>query len=137
MQFVFNGKSLSAEELNEIAKKQAKKTPTRSAFVRKVDNHQEATLSYGWVVSGYSPDRWNARVHDYELAKDDHRKAPLKVKSPGSLEDFERTWMKKNKPKKLRSRPYEIESAAKQCAAMAAADGYIHVTVEEILKAEA
>lgn len=45
--------------------------------------------------------------------------------------------MKKNKPKKLRTRPYELESAAKQCAAMAVADGYVHVTVEEILKVEA
>lgn len=84
MQFVVNGKTVSADELKEIAKKQVKKTPT-AAFVRKVDSRQDATLSYGWVVSGYSPGRWSARVNDYDVAKEEHRKAPFKVKSPALL----------------------------------------------------
>jgi hypothetical protein len=79
------------------------------------------------VVLGYSPEHWAERENEYEFQKKDG-------KPVGTLAEFTARWMSKNKPKRARSKPYEIESAADQCAALMTKAGWLHVRVDELMR---
>jgi hypothetical protein len=103
-------------------KKKAKKSDLKT-----VKDRDAAKVSMGFVVEGYSPSYWSGRLIDYGIA--------LKGKKhPGTLEEYEPAWRSKNKPKRARSKPYEIESSADQCAEMLRDAGWRHVAVRELLK---
>lgn len=44
-------------------------------------------------------------------------------------------YMNKTKPLRVRSKPYELASAADVCKALAEKAGWLRVTVEEVMKA--
>lgn len=60
-----------------------------------------------------------------------------KGKHPGTLDEFIARFVSKNKPKKVRTKPYELRDAAAACADLAERAGWQRVRVDEVLKAEA
>lgn len=92
-------------------------------YLRRVQHRENAQQSDGFVVSGYSP----AQI---ESGKLDHANSDDADTKPWDIEVF----MKKNKPKRVRSKPYEIASAADECAELARKAGWLRVGVEEIMK---
>lgn len=103
----------------------------------------EATEEYhrGWSVEGYPPGqiasakgvadsaarRWLAMSAEQ---RDAAVKGGEREPKPFDLAHYLATM----KPKKVRSRPYEIPSSAEQCAAMATAHGWEHVRIVEVKK---
>lgn len=80
---------------------------------------ESAAFHRGWVVVGYSPERM-------EAAK----------KSAGGSWD-ETKFLRHNKASRLRNKPYEVEAAADECARLAIASGWRHVSVEPLTKGDA
>ncbi|HOW46103.1 MAG TPA: hypothetical protein P5305_01445 [Rubrivivax sp.] len=70
----------------------------------------------GWHVVGYSPDQLLA--------------ARLVHERGGSPKPFDPVaWMLEHKPLRVRSKPYELHLAARECAALATAAGWHDVRV--------
>lgn len=81
----------------------------------------------GWRVVGIPPGALEAAREEF-IAKQRESKAP---------KDWdEGNWLMNAKPKPVRSKPYSIPDAAKQCAEMAEKAGWLRVQVIE-LKQEA
>jgi hypothetical protein len=131
--FVVNGREMDAAQFKAQAQK-AKPRVTESTMKR-VEDRSVAKMSDGFVVLGYSPEQWAQRVKDHADALKLFADEPLKNKAPGTLEEFTPRWMAKNKPKRARSKPYEIESAADTCAELMRKAGWLHVRVDELMKA--
>jgi hypothetical protein len=110
-----------------------KAKPRVSDGLKKVESRYDAKVSQGFVVLGYSPTHWEKRVADRLEALRLHE-MDSKNKAPGTLEEWTAKWMAKNKPKKVRSKPYELESAADECGQLAVRAGWLYVRIEEILK---
>ena len=129
-----NGEPLSIAALK--AKHQPKKAMKQAAT--KVTDRDEAKLSLGFVASGFSQERIAEakQAHEKDIA-DAHawnKKHPDKlVKVPAAWD--EEAYMRKAKPTKARAKPYDLESAADQCAEMLRAAGWKGVRVEELLRA--
>lgn len=83
---------------------------------KKTTKQQPDSYHKGWLVVGYSPTQISA-------ARAEHEKA-----EPGKPFD-EAGWMRKTKPVKARSRPYEIHDAAEQCAELMRRAGWKVVQV--------
>lgn len=117
--------------IGEIAQKH-KRPKVVGEGLKRVETRAEAKQSDGFVVTGYSPESWAGRAAAFESELKEANL--LGAKSPGTLEEFTAKWMAKNKPKRARSKPYEVESSADQCAELMRKAGWLHVTVSEILK---
>lgn len=118
----------------------AKYKPAKSAkqAAVKVESREEAKLSLGFVASGFSPERLveAKRIHEKDIEgacawNKKHPDKPVKVPAPWD----EDTYMRNAKPTKARSKPYDLESAADQCAELLRRAGWKSVRVEEILRA--
>lgn len=86
-------------------------------------------ISLGFVVEGWRPEALAAarKTREADLAAfaaDPAGKQPLAWD--------EEQWFLKIKPQKVRARPYEIRSAADQCAEIATKSGWLRVQVTEI-----
>lgn len=122
-------------------KEQAAKPPPRSSAdtFRKVDDRANAKRSDGFLVTGFSP------AH-LEMALDDHEKARAAqaalLAAGGKLLPKEKllavwsqdAFMAASRPKRVRSKPYELVSAAELCAALAVKAGWLRVRVDELMK---
>lgn len=111
-----------------------KAKPRTSDALKTVALRDEAKQSLGFIVSGYSPDHWAERAKEHAYSLKNFRDGELGAKNPGTLDEFTAKWLSKNKPKRARSKPYEIESSAEQCAELMRRAGWLHVRVDEILK---
>lgn len=74
----------------------------------------------GWRAVGFSPEQIaEAKVaHEEDSAREVHNGRQA---LPAWNED---AWMRHAKPKAIRSKPYELEDAAVQCAALATRNGW-------------
>lgn len=102
---------------------------------------QPAEWHKGWSVEGYPPGAieagrvstereyaaWQA-LSGEEQAK--RIRAGERPPKPYTLEG----WLSKNKPKKVRARPFETPTGAKDMAALAAGSGWERVEVVELAK---
>lgn len=131
MKFVVNGKEMTALQLKAIA---PKAPPKSSDALKTVELRDQAKVSLGFIVLGYSPEHWESRVKARSEALVLHEIDPLKNKAPGTLEEWTPKWMSKNKPKRVRSKPYELLGAAELCGQMAVKAGWLFVRIDEILK---
>lgn len=132
LKFNIGGRTLTAEEFKAQAKKAAPRTASES--LKAVDSRSEAKVSLGFVVLGYSPEHWAERINAHEAARQAYINQDPKAKAPGTLDEFTVRWMAKNKPKRARSKPYEIEQAAVLCADLMRRAGWLHVRVDELLR---
>lgn len=85
----------------------------------------------GYIVTGYPPDM----VAEAKAAREAEIKAAVAAgRLPPDPWDVE-AWMRTAKPKKVRSKPYEVAAAAAECAAMAEFKaGWIGVRWEPLLR---
>lgn len=120
-----------------LAHQQAKPKQTRGTLKR-TDDRSVAKVSEGFLVTGFSPEHLAQGERDHAIAVDlahshnaHNPTKPVAVPGPWS----EEAYMRKAKPKRVRTRPYEIASAADQCAEMAKKAGWKGVRIEEVLKA--
>jgi hypothetical protein len=132
LKFTVGGREVSESDLLREAKKLPKRAPIKDSL-KSVDARGEATVSLGFVAVGYSPEHWASRIADHKSAQELFLKDPNKNKAPGEIDSFSVAWMAKNKPKRARSKPYELESAAEMCADLMRKAGWLHVRVEELL----
>lgn len=135
--FNIGGRIVPASEIGKYATPAPKKA-SRS-YVKRVTDRSLAKLSDGFLVTGYSP----AHI---EMAKVDHerlQKTQADLIAVGAklgprekiVRDWDQeAWMSATKPKRVRSKPYEISSSADQCAELARKAGWLRVSVEEIMK---
>jgi hypothetical protein len=131
LKFIVRGQVVEAHKV----KAHIDKAPPRTSnSLKTVSMRDEAKQSLGFIVLGYSPEHWAQREKDREDAFRLYAEDPTKNKAPGTLEEWTPKWMGKNKPKRARSKPYEIESSADQCAGLMRKAGWLHVRVDEILK---
>ncbi len=131
LKFIVNGRELDAAQVKATA---AKAPPRVSTSLKTVHQRDQAKASQGFVVLGYSPEHWDERVADRAEALRLHLLDPKETKHPGELEDWTPKWMAKHKPKRVRSKPYELESAADECGQLAVRAGWLYVHILEILK---
>jgi hypothetical protein len=97
----------------------------------------------GFVVTGYAPGRIAEaeRLQERALAKwaEMEPKAQAEEISAGRRppEPWDQLrWMAKNKPSKVRTKPYELEDAANVCAELAKRAGWEFVTVTAIAQGQ-
>lgn len=131
--YTVGGREVSADTLMAGAK-------------RKSGAKRDAPDEYhrGWLVEGYPPGmieeaqrltegncaRWAAMSDEQRArAEKDGERAP-------KAWDLAQ-WLIRTKPKRVRSRPYEIPSAADECRAIAERGGWEHVRVTEVKKVKA
>lgn len=131
LRFVVGDRVMSEYEFKQRAQKRVAR---KSESLKAVYQRDEAKESLGFVVVGYSPDHWAQRIEDHKHALRMYEAEPTKSKDPGSLDEFTTRWLLKNKPKRARSKPYEIESSAEQCAEMLRKAGWLNVRVDELLR---
>jgi hypothetical protein len=75
----------------------------------------------GWRVVGYSPEH----VAEAERRHSIDREKLLGRAKPRDIGEFNlHAWMAKTKPRAVRFKPYEVESAAIQCAELARRKGW-------------
>lgn len=104
-----------------VALKQYKKATPRQ-------KQEDKSFHKGWKVIGIPPGA-------LEAARDDNRRvAEMAAKAGGKeIKQFdEANWLQNHRGKAVRSKPYELESSAKECAAMAERAGWLRVRIEEI-----
>ena len=109
----------------------------------RVAKEQKAEFHKGWSVEGYPPGFVAAAQAQAEAefakwwALDDEQRA-AKIKSGRRLAkawDLA-SWKARTKLKKVRSRPYEVRSAADECAKLAEKSGWTDVCVVTLQKGE-
>lgn len=136
LMFTVGGLQYSAAELQRLAPKRKAKS---SAEVHKATtDRSQAKQSLGFQVEGYSPEMLEAA----EAAHARTRAAYMDLKALGKLGQNEKDpgewdadkWMSSHKPKRVRTKPFEIASSADQCAELARKAGWLHVTVSELLR---
>jgi hypothetical protein len=121
-----------------LAHKYAKPKVMRDSPLKRTDDRGVAKVSDGFLVTGFSPEQLEharkSHETDIELANAHNAQNPTKpVDVPPPWD--EDAYMRKAKPKRLRSKPYAIASAADQCAELARKAGWKNVRVEEVMKA--
>lgn len=132
VEYVMGGRTVTEEQL--LACKAKPKPKPRGPASKRVDNVHDATRSAGFTVSGFSPEHLvkaeKQRGEDIAFAKAwnaEHKECAMRVPPPWDAELYIRT----ARPIRARSRPYEIESAADQCAEMLRKAGWLGVRVEQ------
>ncbi len=81
----------------------------------------------GWKVTGIPPGALEeARAEALRLGR-------IEEQNGRAAKEFnEAHWLSNHKGKAVRSKPYEIESGAAECAALATRGGWLRVRVEEV-----
>lgn len=108
--------------------------PKISAVLKRTNDRQNAQVSMGFVVLGYPAEYAQWIADDYSRRIKAHEEQEKGSKHPGTPDEHERHWLAKNKPKRI-GRPYSLESAAEVCAELARKAGWLHVRVDEVLRA--
>ncbi len=126
--FTINGKTMTAEQLKAVSKPAKKAAPRES--LKAVTSRKEAKISMGFVVTGYPP---------LEIAQARARHEAEAVKAVGSgepaMEPFDlNAYARKNKPTKVRAKPFTIEAAADDAAALVKRMGWHLVETNELLR---
>ena len=115
----------------------AKAKVSRDGF-KKVKDREKAKESHGFLVVGFSAAHLERakgdRLRDIEIFQglSEASRKEMGMKEPKPWNEAE--YMDKAKPKRVRSRPYEMAVAADECAALATMAGWQRVSVQEILK---
>jgi hypothetical protein len=130
--YTVGGRQVTADQFKATAKKAPPRVSATAS--KRVESRSDANISQGFAVLGYSPDHWAEKDATYREALKAYEAAPETAKHPGAPDEFEIRWISKNKPRRARSKPYELESAAEQCAEMMRKAGWLHVRVEELLR---
>jgi len=89
---------------------------------------EEKSFHKGWRVMGIPPGA-------LAEARDAHKRLQdMAAKAGGrEIKPFdEQNWIQNHRGKAVRSKPYEIESSAVECAALAEKVGWLRVRIEEI-----
>lgn len=95
---------------------------------RKVVKPEEKSFHKGWKVVGVPPGALE------EAREAHHRLQDMAAKAGGKeIKPFDpAAYLQNHKGKAVRSKPYEIESSAKDCAALAEKNGWTRVRIEEV-----
>lgn len=129
LQFVVAGRLVDREQL--IA--QAEKRPPKPRETAKpTADRASATKSLGFVVLGYSPADLARREKDF-THECEQRKARAAIASDRA--EFDAKWLARNKPRRVRQRPYELPAGADAAADLARKAGWFDVNVQELLLA--
>lgn len=108
---------------------------SKKPALKRTQDRDKASHSAGFLVSGYTPTLWAQLPDLYAAAIKAHEKDET-VKHPGTLDEFILRYTNKNKPKRVRSKPYELHDAAQICAELAEKAGWQRVRIDEVLKVE-
>jgi len=105
---------------NQVALKQYSKAKPRPRV-------EDKSFHKGWKVTGIPPGALEeARAEALRLGR-------IEEQNGRAAKDFnEANWLQNHRGKAVRSKPYEIESSANECAAMATKAGWLRVRVEEV-----
>lgn len=133
--FTVGGKTMTAAQVEARESMRPKASTAKKEAPKRVFQQADAGELRGYRVTGYEPGT-DAEVTGHLYREAVKRQSEPGGKPTGSLEEFVRLWYAKNKPKSLRSKPYELEDAAEQCADMARKAGWERVTVEPLLYAK-
>lgn len=132
-----NGDPVNLAQIASKHKPQAR----QSTSLKRVESRADAKESDGFAVTGFSPEHLARAKADLEatitelrrqneVCKDEPGYSPKRI-PPDWDED---AYMRTATPKRARSKPYEIESAADACAALMRKAGWKCVRVDELLK---
>lgn len=106
----------------------ARKQSARTDASRRKKTADDKSFHKGWRVTGIPPGALDAaraaRIRLCEMAA----KAGGKQIKPFD----EAAWLQKHKGKAVRAKPYELEQAARDCAALAAKAGWLRVQINEV-----
>ncbi len=130
--FVLGERVVPAYELMARPKPKASK----GVAMKRTRERDEATHSAGFMVLGYTPTTWANLPGLHTEAMRLHTAGPTEHKHPGDFEEWRARWMTKNKPKRVRSKPYELEDAANVCAELARKAGWMHVRLDEVMRVD-
>lgn len=130
--YTVRGRQMSEAEFRNTAVQAPKAAPAMP--LKRVEYRENASEHGGFVVLGYPPGTEEAVPELHAAAMKRHGKDATAHRHPGTPEEFLLRWFKKNKAKRIRSKPYSIPVAADDCAEMARKAGWQRVRVEEILK---
>lgn len=85
----------------------------------------------GYAVEGFQPGVFDAARATYIKA----REVAISEGAKKIPEEWsERAWLAKAKPKRVRTKPYELHQAATECKALAEKAGWTHVEVRALSK---
>lgn len=88
---------------------------------------EEKSFHKGWRVMGIPPGAMEeARAEALRLGRIEEQNGRV------AKEFDEQNWIQNHRGKAVRSKPYEIESSAMECAALAEKAGWLRVRIEEI-----
>jgi hypothetical protein len=126
MSLTFNvgGRAMTAEQIKAAAPKPKPKAAV--ATLKRVQDRSVAKESMGFVVTGYPP-------LEIAQAKDAHERAMHEEGGPAEPFDLG-TYARKNKPTKVRAKPFTIEAAADDAAALVKRMGWHLVETTELLR---
>lgn len=122
LQFVnIAGESISQSQINN-AKAIAHQEAARKKKVTEIKSFHK-----GWKVTGIPPGVLEeARAEALRLGRIEEQNGRI------AKEFNEAHWLANHKGRAVRSKPYEIESSAAECAALAAKGGWLRVRIEEV-----
>jgi hypothetical protein len=128
--YLCGGREMTAQQLISSA---PKAPPKSSMAPKRTTDRDAATVSGGFVVSGYPAD-FMASVHAEYARRIKAAEASVKERHPGTIDEFLVSWKRHNKPRRI-GRPYSLAQAADTCAELARKAGWLDVHVEELMKA--
>lgn len=97
---------------------------------RKTTKPEEKSFHKGWRVTGIPPGALDEAMSDHKRVSDMATKAGGKEIKP-----FDSAlWIQNHRGKPVRSKPYELECAAKECAELAEKCGWTRIQVLEVKK---
>lgn len=127
MTFIVNGREVTADQFESMAQKK-KPRPVK----------EQTGYHKGWRVVGHAQGAMESARHAHDRAMIEYhdaspkRRAEMGMKEPKPWdEDF---WRRNTRKASVRSKPYEILSAAEQCAEMAIKAGWEDVEIVEVKK---
>lgn len=127
----------AAVDLTKVALVGVKPKPVKETHSATLDR-SKAKVSLGFAVEGFSKEHLAAAKEAHEKLRTElwgrWEQGKLARGEKVIPEWDEATYMRTAKPKRVRSRPYEIESAADQCAELARKSGWLNVHVVELIR---
>jgi hypothetical protein len=103
--------------------------PKRHAKPKRPKKEQPESYHNGWRVQGIPPGALQ-EAHKSHLAEAEYQRQQGKESKAWD----EQHWLMNAKRKALRSKPYELESAAAACKRLAQAAGWLRVEIVELKK---
>jgi len=82
----------------------------------------------GWLAVGFSPEHLVQAERDHAAASERARAAGAPPLPPFSAEAY----MRRSKPGRIRSKPYELTSAAHEACRIAERSGWLNCSVQEM-----